>query len=197
MLGMSRNDATQQAVAVKYREGFMPYRDGFVVKVSRHADPICITSDQREQLVEAYSIAYARAMRIVMVLVLVGIGGWVTAAAVWDVPLSEWGFILLFLAVGTITYTMVRRAIRDTVAGFGPRPLALPEDYAEWQRQRLRDRPWSSILAPLLVVPVILLRWHVHLPPRDADGYLAALIMIGFAVLVVWITIRKLQAERG
>lgn len=196
MFGMSRDDAALQQVAAKYREGFMPYRGGFAVKPSRNSDPIYITSDQREQMVAAYGAAYALAMRVMMALVVVGLGAWIAVSVSWNFPFVAWPIMLLLCATAAPTYAIVQNALRTTIAGFGPRPEVSASDYAAWQRQRLRGRSWASILLPILAAPSFLVGWHTHFPPRDSDDCLAILVATGFTALVVWYSIRKWRAER-
>jgi hypothetical protein len=186
MLGMSRNDASQQQLAAKYRDTFMPYRNGYAIKPSRNADPIMITSDQRERLVEAYCAAYARTMRWFMLLIVAAFILFVGLPVILRSDLPQWAFMLFIFALVGLMLLRQRSAMRTAIAALGPRPSALAADYIAWQRQRLRDRPWSNILLPAIVVPVIALRWHTHLPPRDGDDYFAILMLAAFAALLLW-----------
>jgi hypothetical protein len=197
MLGLSRNDASQQQAAAKYRDSFMPYRGGYAIKPSRHAGPIMITPEQREQLVEAYSEAFLRSMRIMIALLLGGLALAIAAVVLWNVPLIQWPFMLYTFAIVGLVVVLQQRAMRQAIAALGPRPSVLSADYAEWQRQRLRDRPWAGILIPALVIPFIALRWHTHFPPRDGDDYFAIVFLAALAALFIWAIVRKLQAGRA
>jgi hypothetical protein len=197
MFGMSRDDASQQGLAAKYREGFMPYRGGYALKPSHTSDPIQITEQQREQLVQAYCAAYRRSMRVLFPLLLLAVGVTfvISIALGRDVP--EGGIMLMVFALIGSVLLWQRSAMRRAIAALGPRPSVLGTDYAEWQRQRWRDRPWSSILLPAFVAPVIFLRWHTHLPPRDVDDCFALVFIAGFVALILAAIARKLSAKRG
>jgi len=194
MFDTFRNDASQSNFAAKYREGFMPYRGGYVFKPFHNADPIQITEAQREQLVEAYCVAYRRAMWVMMPLLLLAMGAvaGVSLARGYDMP--DWGFMLTaFLVIGGALLWQ-RSMMRQAIARLGPYPSALGATYGDWQRQRLRDRSWLNIVMPIVILPAIVMQWHTHLPPRDFDDYFVILLAFVFIAVTGWAAIRKWRA---
>ena len=197
MLGMSRNDASQQQLATRYRDTFMPYRNGYAIKPSRDAGPVMITTEQRERLVEAYCAAYARTMRRFVWALVAAVAAFVALPVILRADLPQPALMLFIFVLVGLMLLKQRRDMRMAIAELGPRPSVPAADYAAWQRQRIRERPWTNILLPALVVPLIVLRWHTHFPPRDGDDWFTVFLVTGFGGLLLWAAVRKLHAERG
>jgi hypothetical protein len=66
----------------------------------------------------------------------------------------------------------------------------------EIQRERLRSKPWTAFLAPVVVIPLLAYRMQPHFPPNDADDWATVILLAGVVGVLIWAILRKLRADR-
>jgi hypothetical protein len=197
MFGLSTNDPSQKRIVAAYAEGFLPYRSGYAIRLGRSSPPIQISTQQKSELVDVYAAAAQRGMRVALPLGLVAMLAWIgIGVALGDEP-HFWQiiFVLPFFAP---SYTIPNGAIRKATAGWANRaPLVPDEEFRMLQRQRLRERPWSTILLPTLIVPFVFWQMHPHVPPSKADDYAELAMALGLLGVCLWAIVNKWRAGRA
>jgi len=195
VFGLGRNDATQVAAVQKFRESLAEVRGGYVFPLGRGEDPVLLTVAQRDVLVDDYADHMHRAMWWVMILTL---GGTVAILAIilsLDMEVQFW-MILPIIAVALVPTLTIRWPLRRRIESFGLLPRVPSQEYAFIQRERLKERPWSAILLPALVLPVLALNLNPHIPPAKADDWVESAFILAIAGVFVWAAARKLLAGR-
>jgi len=132
----------------------------------------------------------------VMILVLGGSMAIVAIIVSQDIEVQFW-MILPIIAVALVPTLTIRRSLRQGIETFGLLPRVPSQEYAFIQRERLKERPWSAILLPALVLPVIALNLNPHIPPAEADDWVESAFILAIAGVFVWAAARKLLAGRG
>jgi hypothetical protein len=180
----------------KFRDSMVALRGRYVFPMRRGENAVLLTEAQRDVVVEAYAEQLRRAMWVVMVVTFAGLISLAVVTVAFDFEPHFWMVVPVVLVALIPTFT-IRPFLRRKVEAFGVLPTAALEEYAVLRQKQLAQRPWSALLLPGVLLPVVALRLHPHVPPVETDDWLELAMLAGLAALMVWAVVRKLMAGRS
>jgi hypothetical protein len=170
-------------------------RGRYVYPLGHGEDPVLLTEAQRDVLVDQYADHQSRAMWLMMILLLSGTTAMLAIILHLDMEVQFW-MVLPTIGLAMLPIFTIRRSLLRDIGEFGPLPRVSSQEYALLRRERLNQRPWSSILLPALVLPFVALSLDPHFPPIEADDWVIGAFLLAIATVFVWVIARKLIAGR-
>ena len=195
VFGFGRSDATQVQAVETFRVTLVELRGGYVFAMGRGEDPVLLTERQRDVVVDLYAEYLSRSMWWAMISTLVGTAVILSIILPLDMEVHFW-MVLPILAVAMVPTFTLTRSLRRRIVDFGLLPRVSLDEYSIIQRERWRERPWSSILLPALVLPFVAISLDPQFPPTEADDWIIGAFLLALAAMFVWAIARKLLAGR-
>jgi hypothetical protein len=195
MFGLSKSDEAQKRMVDAVRDAFMPYEGDYAIRLKRGEAAIVVSSSERDLLMNEYTDAVARAVRIGMATMLVGICAMIAFAMAKGLDPAFWQ-VAIIIAITMPIYYWPAWAMRSRALALPPRTRSIPEDFfAAWERRTIAERAWSALILPALIIPFLWWRLAPNFPPAVIDDYVVFGFLAWIAFALVRATFRKIRAS--